>query len=124
MIRSWKAPIALGIFAVIALLVAFLAPKSGSSTFKLSTDGDAIQIPPITVPTGPTVVIVAILLALLALVSAAIVAFGSRVDTLLCHEVRPHSVPNDENNMVCRGRPRGDAQKNCGNGDPKEMHAK
>ena len=83
LIRSWKAPIALGIFAVIALLVAFLAPKSGSSTFKLSTDGDAIQIPPITVPTGPTVVIVAILLALLALGSAAIVAFGSRGRTPL-----------------------------------------
>ena len=76
LIRSWKAPIALGIFALAALVLAFAFPRSGTSTFGLSGSSDSIQLTPITVPTVPTVIISAILLVLIAIASALVTAFG------------------------------------------------
>src|SRR5690606_10154632 len=51
LIRSWKAPIALGVFALISLVIAFAFPNAGESTFTLSTQYDAIQLPPVVVST-------------------------------------------------------------------------
>lgn len=74
LVRSWKAPIALAIFAILGLLMAFVYPNDGETTFTLSTTADAIQLPPLVVPTTVTVIVLAVLLVLLALGAAAFVA--------------------------------------------------
>jgi len=76
LVRSWKAPIALGIFAILGLLMAFAYPNDGETMFTLSTTADAIQLPPLVVPTTLTVIILAVLLVLLSLAAAAFVAYG------------------------------------------------
>lgn len=73
-IRSWKTPIALAFFALVGLLVAFVFPRTGETVFELSTSRDAIQLPPLTVATQPTVIVVALLLVLVAGLSAFFVA--------------------------------------------------
>jgi simple sugar transport system permease protein len=77
LVRSWKAPIALGVFALVGLLMAFVFPNVGESTFTLSTTSDAIQLAPLVVSTQPTVIVCAVLLVLLALGAAAFVRFGT-----------------------------------------------
>jgi len=74
LVRSWKTPIALGIFALIGLIMAFAYPNDGETTFTLSTTADAIQLPPLVVPTTITVIVLAVLLVLLTAASAAYVA--------------------------------------------------
>jgi simple sugar transport system permease protein len=74
LVRSWKAPIALAIFAILGLLMAFVYPNDGETTFTLSTTADAIQLPPLVVPTTVTVIVLAVLLVLLTLGAAAFVA--------------------------------------------------
>jgi simple sugar transport system permease protein len=74
LVRSWKAPIALAIFAILGLIMAFVYPNDGETTFTLSTTADAIQLPPLVVPTTVTVIVLAVLLVLLALGAAACVA--------------------------------------------------
>src|SRR5690606_4463040 len=54
LVRSWKAPIALAIFAILGLLMAFVYPNDGETMFTLSTTADAIQLPPLVVPTTVT----------------------------------------------------------------------
>jgi simple sugar transport system permease protein len=76
-VRSLKIPIVLDVFAVAALVFAFGIPRTGSSTFGLSTARDFFQIPPVTVPTVGTVVTVAILLVALAVVGHLFVARGA-----------------------------------------------
>lgn len=71
--RSWKAPIALGVFALISLVIAFVYPNSGETTFTLSTPNDAIQLPAVVVPTALTVAVTAILLVLLAVAAGGFV---------------------------------------------------
>jgi simple sugar transport system permease protein len=53
-IRSWKTPIAVGIFALLYGLLLVLAPRGGTTTFRLSTEADVIQLPDLVVPVGPT----------------------------------------------------------------------
>lgn len=77
LVRSWKTPIALAVFAVVALLMAFAFPNTGETTFGLSTGSDAIQLPPIVAPTQVTVIVLAVLLVLLVLAAAAWVQFRS-----------------------------------------------
>jgi simple sugar transport system permease protein len=74
LVRSWKAPIALAIFAILGLLMAFVYPNDGETTFTLSTTADAIQLPPLVVPTTVTVIVLAVLLVLLTLGAGAFVA--------------------------------------------------
>jgi ABC-type uncharacterized transport system permease subunit len=75
-VRSWKAAIGLGFFAIVMLVLAFGFPREGVSTFGLSTARDAIQLPPVSVPTAATVVVVAILLVLIAVAAALYTRFG------------------------------------------------
>ncbi len=77
LVRSWKAPIALGVFALAALVLAFAFPHDGQTTFTLSTAVDAIQLAPVLVPTQLAVAVASVLLVLLALGAAAFVRFGS-----------------------------------------------
>jgi len=75
-VRSPKAPIILGVFALLALLAAFAFPRTGTTRFGLSTSRDAIQLDPIPVSTQPVVAVIAVLLALLAILAAVIVVRG------------------------------------------------
>ena len=62
-VRSWKAPIALGVFVVIGAVVFIGFGRDGASTFVLSRRGDAIQIPGIVAPTLATCIAIVLLLA-------------------------------------------------------------
>ncbi len=72
-VRSWKAPIALAIFTVLYALLILAAPRGGETTFRISTQADAIQLPEITVSVGVTTWVVFGLLVLLTVFSAVLV---------------------------------------------------
>lgn len=65
-VRHWKAPIALGFFAILALLLFGIFGRSGTSTFRLSTDTDFFQIPVIPVDARPASLVTSVLLVLIA----------------------------------------------------------
>ena len=69
-VRNWKPPIALGIFAIIALLLFVVGARSGTTTFRLSTDSDIIQLPPILADVTTVTTVIVVLLFLAALASA------------------------------------------------------
>jgi simple sugar transport system permease protein len=65
--RSWKAPIALGVLSVLALIVfGILTAGDKESTFVISQPGDVIEIDPITVPSRATAIVLSLLCAVLA----------------------------------------------------------
>ncbi len=64
--KSWKAPIALGFFALASLVLFGLYGRAGTSSFRLSTDSDFFQLPVIAAPTKLTALVVSILLMLIA----------------------------------------------------------
>lgn len=66
-VRSWKTPVALDIFAVLGLVLAFAVPREGDATFKLAGDHDFFPLPTVVVPAHTTVVVLAILLVIGAL---------------------------------------------------------
>jgi ABC-type uncharacterized transport system permease subunit len=78
-ITSWKAPIALGIFAVIALILFVGFGRDGSSTFRFAESTDVIQLPSLTLPTRATGIVIAVLLVLLTILGAALVRLRRRV---------------------------------------------
>ncbi|MET0932216.1 MAG: ABC transporter permease [Mycetocola sp.] len=61
-IKSWKAPIAYGIFSLIALILFVFNGRDGVSRFRLSNEADVIQLVPIDNPTRITCLILTILL--------------------------------------------------------------
>ncbi|MDE0547362.1 ABC transporter permease [Microbacterium sp. C7(2022)] len=69
-VRSWKAPIALAIFAALYALLIVAAPRSGDTTFRLSTGSDAVQLGDIVVPVTLTVWVVFVLLLVLTALAA------------------------------------------------------
>ncbi|GAB3616102.1 ABC transporter permease [Okibacterium endophyticum] len=64
-LRSRKAPIALGIFALLALLLFVVGGREGSTSFRLSQGNDVIQLPVLVLPTLATGIVVALLLVLM-----------------------------------------------------------
>ena len=78
-VRSWKAPIAFGIFTVIAFLLFVIWHRDGNSTFRLSSDGDVIQLPTVVLPSTVTGIVVTILLAAIAALSAYLVTTGKKI---------------------------------------------
>jgi simple sugar transport system permease protein len=62
-VRSYKAPLAYGIFTAIALVLFVLLGRDGTSTFGLSTNADLIQLAPVMLPTRATGIVVTVLLA-------------------------------------------------------------
>ena len=44
-VRNWKPPVALAIFAVIGVILFVALGRDGITTFRLSTDTDVIQLP-------------------------------------------------------------------------------
>lgn len=69
-VRSWKAPIALGLFAVISIVVFGIFGRAGVSQFRLSRDADFIQLPDVFLPTTETGWVLSVVLVLLAAYSA------------------------------------------------------
>ncbi|WP_423259417.1 ABC transporter permease [Herbiconiux sp. 11R-BC] len=78
-VKSWKAPIAFGVFAIGAILLFVAFGRDGDSTFPLSTDSDLIQLPAVVLPTRATGIVIAVLLVLLAAVSAWMVASARKI---------------------------------------------
>ncbi|MFZ4893198.1 ABC transporter permease subunit [Plantibacter sp. Mn2098] len=69
-VRSWKAPIAFGIFTVIAILMFVVWHREGDATFRLSNDNDFIQLPTVVLSSVATGIVVTILLAAITGLSA------------------------------------------------------
>jgi len=65
-VKSWKVPIALTVFVVIAAVLFVAFGRDGISTFGLSTQSDAIQLPSVPAPTRVTDAVIVVLLALIA----------------------------------------------------------
>jgi len=65
-VKNWKAPVALGFFAILALLLFGIFGRSGTSTFRLSTDTDFFQIPVIPVDARPASLVTSVVLVLIA----------------------------------------------------------
>ena len=78
LVRDLKAPIALDIFAVVALLFGFVFPRSGTSTFGLSVSSDALQLPHVVLPSVETVAVIAVILVLFALGAHAFSRFSAK----------------------------------------------
>ncbi|WP_375163421.1 ABC transporter permease [Herbiconiux oxytropis] len=78
-IKSWKAPIVFAVFTVIAILLFVVFGRDGSSTFRLSTDSDLIQLPEVVLPTRGTGIVLAVLLVALTAFSAWLVSKDRRV---------------------------------------------
>lgn len=62
LIRSWKVPIVLGVFTVLAFLLLVVFGRDGVSTLRLSTTTDLIQLPEVQLPTRMTGLVVSVLL--------------------------------------------------------------
>jgi len=69
-VKSWKAPIAFGIFALVALVAFGIFGRPGTSQFRLSTTADFIQLPDVYLPTQATGWVLAAALIVLAAFSA------------------------------------------------------
>ncbi|MFB2581075.1 ABC transporter permease [Herbiconiux sp. P15] len=78
-IKSWKAPIVFGVFALIAIILFVAFGRDGSSTFRLSTDSDLIQLPDVVLPTRGTGIVIAIVLLALTALSVWLVSSDRKV---------------------------------------------
>ena len=82
-VKSWKSPIALGIFAVLSLVLFGGFGRDGTSSFRLSTDTDFFQLPVLQLPTRPAGIVLSVVLLLLAALATWIVYRGRRVSVWL-----------------------------------------
>ena len=71
-VRNWKPPIALGIFAVLGLVLFVFAGREGTTTFRLSTDSDLIQLPAIPAAVAGVTITISVVLFLIAAASTAL----------------------------------------------------
>jgi ABC-type uncharacterized transport system permease subunit len=69
-IKSWKVPVILGIFTVLGFLLMVVFGRTGTSTMRLSTSSDLIQLPDVLLPTLPTGIVISLLLAGITALSA------------------------------------------------------
>ncbi|MBX3117394.1 MAG: ABC transporter permease [Cryobacterium sp.] len=78
-VKSWKAPIALGIFSIIAIVLFGIFGRSGTTHFRISTPDDLIQIPDLHLPSDLTCWILAVVLVGLAALAAWRVQVAAKV---------------------------------------------
>ena len=78
-VKSWKAPVALGAFAIIAIVLFWVFGRDGVSSFRLTTDDDFFSLPVVALPTRGTGIVISIVLALIAVYSATVVARAKKV---------------------------------------------
>lgn len=82
-IRSWKAPIAFGVFALVAVVLFVALGRDGTSSFRLAAGTDFVALPDVPFPTRATGIVVALVLVALAAVSAALTRAGRRIPVWL-----------------------------------------
>lgn len=68
-VKSWKVTIALSIFTVLGFLLLVVFGRDGTSTMRLSTSSDLIQLPDVELPTRVTGIVITVLLLLITGVS-------------------------------------------------------
>ncbi len=68
-VRNWKPAIGLGIFAILGFVMLIVFGRAGTTTFRLSTDSDVIQLPAVPADVTTVSVFVSIALVVIALVS-------------------------------------------------------
>lgn len=78
-VRSWKAPIAFAIFAVISVVLFIALARGGDTTYRLSDARDAIVLPSIVLPADATGIAVTVLMAAIAVYSVLLVRGVRRV---------------------------------------------
>ncbi|MBF4461857.1 MULTISPECIES: ABC transporter permease [unclassified Rathayibacter] len=78
-IRSWKAPIAFGVFALLAVVLFVALGRDGTSSFRLAAGGDFFALPDVPFPTRATGVVVAVITVALAVVATAMTRAGRRL---------------------------------------------
>lgn len=76
-VRNWTPSIVFGVLAVLLLVLFVLAPRGGTTRFRLSTDTDLIQLPPLLADVGAVTATVTVLLLAIA-VGAAVLAWFAR----------------------------------------------
>jgi ABC-type uncharacterized transport system permease subunit len=77
--RSWKTPIALAVFAVLAIVMFVIFARGGVSHIELTANQKgAVQIPQLSVAGAPTEIVIAILVTLLAVGSIILTRSGRR----------------------------------------------
>ncbi|MDN3309976.1 ABC transporter permease [Microbacterium oryzae] len=77
--RSWKTPVVLAVFTVLLALLVLLAPRTGESTFRLSSESDAIVLPSLVVGVAVGAWGSIVLMALLAAAAAYFVRQAAKV---------------------------------------------
>ena len=75
-VKSWKAPIIFGIFAVLFTLLPLFGPREGATTFRLSAGHELFALPDLVVPATATAWLAAMLLLLCAVFSAFLASQG------------------------------------------------
>ncbi|QHC59509.1 ABC transporter permease [Rathayibacter sp. VKM Ac-2760] len=78
-VRSWKAPIAFGIFALLAVILFVALGRDGTSSFRLASGGDFFALPDLPFPTRGTGVVVAVVLVALTAVAVAFTRSARRI---------------------------------------------
>jgi simple sugar transport system permease protein len=61
-VRSWKAPIGYGVFALLAIVLFGIFHRNGTSTLKLASPSDFVQLPAVPLPGTGTGIVVIVLL--------------------------------------------------------------
>jgi simple sugar transport system permease protein len=65
-VKSWKSPIALGIIALVSIVLFGVFGRDGTSSFRLSSETDFLQLPVLALPTRATGIVLSVVLVLLA----------------------------------------------------------
>jgi general nucleoside transport system permease protein len=78
-VKSWKAAIALGVFAIVSIVLFVFLRRSGNTTFSFTGATDAFSLPNMVLPAGPASIVLTAVLVLLALGSVLLVARRGKV---------------------------------------------
>jgi len=76
---SWKAPIVFGVITLLAAVLFLLVGSGGGAVFRLTSEGDVISLPEVTLDGRTTGIVVVIALALISIASALLVRAKRRV---------------------------------------------
>ena len=76
---SWKAPIIYGVVTLLAAVLFLLATSGGEAVFRLSSEGDLIQLPEVTLDGRTTGIVVVVALAAITVAAALLVRARRRV---------------------------------------------
>ncbi|KQQ22762.1 ABC transporter permease [Rathayibacter sp. Leaf299] len=78
-VRSWKAPIAFGVFALLSIVLFVALGRDGTSSFRLAAGGDFFALPDLPFPTRATGVVVAVVTVVLTVLAALMTRAARRI---------------------------------------------